>query len=102
VNVVPLKPKQPAAPAVEFGDCERAVRREFAQRDPDGAHLVELAMAAKLAQVMDNPRLMDTWPRTSRELDLLRNRIFGERKTKSRGRLSVISRMSANYRAEAK
>jgi hypothetical protein len=102
VNVVPLKTNQVAAPAVEVGDCEAAVLEEFARLDPNNEHPVERMTFRRLAQVLDNPKLMDTWPRTSKELDALRSRLFGERRRKSKpgrtGNLSLVQQMSGQAR----
>jgi hypothetical protein len=93
-KVLQMKPNQTPATGDGMGETEQAVRAEFSRRDPDNEHPVERALAIRLSQVLDNSRQMDKYSAASKELNALRTSLFGERRRKSGGRLSKVSRMA--------
>jgi len=82
-----------------MGPSETAVVEAFSRLDPEGLFAVHREAAAAAGRIIDDPDKVGAHARAiSVQIDALK--VLEPRKTKSRGRLHVVSQMSAKYRTE--
>lgn len=103
-NVVAIsserKSRQPNSTTADtMGPNELAVIEVFNRLDPDGLYAVQCEQARAMSRILDDPEARGGHVQALRgQLEALK--VLEPRKTKSRGRLHVISAMTANVRAQ--
>jgi hypothetical protein len=98
-NVRPLLQLRQAKPVVESEDEVMGINEQgvitVCGNNPIAAQRPDLvAQARTLAQFMDNPKLQKDYPTCSRQLSNLMDKLCPVSKTKSKGRLVAIQKMT--------
>lgn len=93
----PSDPKKPDTPHVP-GETERAVIAECSSLSMADQRPAMVALATRMARILDNAELTTLWPTTSRQLQAVLNDLRGGSRTKRKGRLAAVQGMT-NRRA---